>query len=49
MGQGGEWLSEGCSGWERMEVSGPPAGPCLAFTVPSLRLETFFLEAPDFL
>ena len=34
--------------WERMqEVSGPPADPGSALTVPSLGLETCFLEVPD--
>lgn len=30
-------------------MSGPPADPSLAFTVPSLVLETSFLEVPDVL
>lgn len=52
-GQGGEWARQGCSGRGGVqELHGLPRGPCLAFTVPSLRLETCFLEAleaPDFL
>lgn len=40
----------GWLGWERMqEVSGPPADPSLALTVPSLGLDTCFLEVPDVL
>lgn len=30
-------------------MRGPPADPGLAFIVPSLRLETSFLEVPDIL